>query len=230
MVSFPIMLIEIKEDIIQAALHQKDMSTNEPLDLLVHMALCAKRGKHIVWVPSLDNDRNLRKDLGLLMTGSNVKALCYAANKHPQDINVLKSKFLRIVLTYKSIHSRNLIVVNPSHEKDFEPYTETFLLVENLIDADFFRIALKYYCSISRLNNGYCCSYYSLMGGGATSAQVLKREVQLRRHLCLAISDSDKCTPTSKTGQTGSDLLALVSSHPFNCQVYVMDKVREIEN
>lgn len=201
------------------------------MDLLFQMAICAKKGFHVVWVPSLVEDPELRESLSELITAGNVSALCFAEERHPQDVGRLKREMkVKTVITYKREKVEpGKIVLNPQHEPNFQPYTELYFLVENLTDAGFYHIVLRLY----REEKGfapYCCTVYPLMGGGVTTAKVMENEVALRQHYCLAIADSDKLSPQGKKGDTATDLLNAVATSPFNCEVYTLDAVSEIEN
>lgn len=225
------MLIEIKKNIITEALKKKGQKQNAPLDLLFQMAICAKKGYHVILVPSLVDDRKLQEKLSELITEANVNVLCYAEDRHKQDIGwLINNASVRMVVSYeKESVEKGKIVFNPLREADFQPYTELFLLVENLLDADFYQIVLKAYRKNKGIN-GYECSFYPLMGGGVTSGQVMSNEVRLRKHLCLAIADSDKHCPTIRKGDTCGKLLdALAPDYPF-CSVCWMENVLEIEN
>ena len=69
------MLIEIKEDIVDNAIEKKDADINGALDLLLMMALCVKRKKHIVFVPSLRKQGKKYRDLVELLGKDNIAAL-----------------------------------------------------------------------------------------------------------------------------------------------------------
>lgn len=225
------MLIEIKKNIITEALKRKSRTQNAPLDLLYQMAICAKKGNHVVWVPSLDTDRSLREKLSKLITDANVHALSFAASRHQQDIGWLKRNLsVKVVISYeKEQATQGTIILNPSQNEDFEPFTELFLLVENIIDADFYKIVLKAYRQKEALK-AYECNFYPLMGGGVTSVQVMAQEIQLNKHFCLAIADSDRHCPNGERGETCKALLKILSTaHPF-CDVCWLVSVMEIEN
>ena len=150
------------------------------------MAICAKKGFHVVWVPSLVEDPELRESLSELITVGNVSALCFAEERHPQDVGRLKREMkVKTVITYKREKVEpGRIVLNPQHEPNFQPYTELYFLVENLMDAGFYHIVLRLY----RREKGfapYGCVVYPLMGGGVTTAKVMENEVALRQHYCF---------------------------------------------
>lgn len=195
------------------------------------MAICAKKGYHVVWVPSLVEDSALRGELEQLLTKGNVSALCYAEERHRNDVGRLNREMkVRTVITYRRERLESgKIVLNPINDPQFQPYTELYLLVENLMDADFYKIVLKLF----RDENGYAayeCIVYPLMGGGVTTARVMENEVRLRQHYCLAIADSDKLSPQGKKGDTVTELLKAAGLSHFNCGVCWLENVSEIEN
>ncbi len=137
---------------------------------------------------------------------------------------------IKTIISYKNQKkSTKEIFVNPHQEPSFEPYTELYLLVENLIDAEFYQIVLNLYREEKGLTP-YECAMYPLMGGGVTTAKVMASEVYLRQHYCLAVSDSDKTRPQCGLGQTPHDIKRALSGTHFNCDVYYLEYVREIEN
>lgn len=224
-------MIEIKKNVIEEALKKKGQKNNDPLDLLFQMAICAKKGYHVVLVPALIEDPKMRKDLAALMTEGNVNALCYAEERHRMDVGRLKREVnVSTVISYKrEVTDENVIVINPLRESQFQPYTELYLLVENLIDADFYNIVLGLY----RKEKGllpYCCTMYPLMGGGVTTAKVMDNEANIKRHYCLAIADSDRKRPNGQKGQTANELLHAVGAGAYNCSVCCLEDLSEIEN
>ena len=70
------------------------------------------------------------------------------------------------------------------------------------------------------------------MGGGVTIEKVLHGEIKREQHFCLALADSDKkWDGDTNVGDTAQKMLDLMKNeNPFNCKLYVMSKVREIEN
>lgn len=229
--SFLTMLIEIRQSIIKEAIKHKGQRQNVSLDLLFQMAICAKKGFHVVWVPCLEADKPLRKELSELITEANVNALCSAGAMHNQEVGWLKNNVtVKVILSYKKeVVENNSIIVNPFLESHLQPYTELFLLVENILDADFYDVVLKVYRKENNLNSCECV-YYPLMGGGGTTAKVMENEVKLRKHFCLAIVDSDKHCPKGSKGQTCKDVQKSLVGAPRFCNAYEMNEVTEIEN
>lgn len=228
------MYVEINKDILQDALDKKGFDKNTSRDTLLLMALCAMFAKHYVVVPSLSNNQKLRTQLEELIGKDYVAALAYNTDsRNRQNTAMLKGKvYVRAVLTISGQTSveNGVITINLLDKKNFEPWDETFILTENLIDSEFYAYLVSYYLSKEGMSK--CKKFYhALMGGGVTISDVLRQEINKEKRFCLAIADSDKDYPDdNKHHDTSSNLLKLLKSSPFNCSAYVMDKVREIEN
>lgn len=229
------MLIEINEDIIDTAIEKKDFKINDALDLLLMMAYCCRHRKHIVYVPCLRTNTTKLKSLIGLIGLSNANALNYFNNK------VYGAKYLFDNLSVKAIISYNnpikttdnescrIIWINPIEHTEFEPWIETYVLTENLIDSEFFSYLIKYFLRIKNLRDAKY-NFYPLMGGGDTMRKVLENEILISRHFCLTLADSDKLYPNDVIGSTADKVKELMEQNPFNCGFYVMSNVREIEN
>ena len=228
------MYVEINKDILQDALDKKGFDKNTSRDTLLLMALSAMFGKHYVVVPSLSNSQKLRTQLEELIGKDYVAALAYNTDsRNRQNTAMLKGKvYVRAVLTISGQTSveNGVITINLLDKKNFEPWDETFILTENLIDSEFYDYLVSYYLSKEGMPKCKKC-YHALLGGGVTISDVLRQEINKEKRFCLAIADSDKDYPDdNKHHDTSSNLLKLLKSSPFNCDAYVMDKVREIEN
>lgn len=233
------MYIEIKEDVIKDALDKKEQEDNESLNLLLLMALCAKQSKHIVSVPCLNTSTSLNKELSLMMGESNLNALRYFRNFRYEYGAIINLLAIRCIISYKPQEKvdDHVIWVNPLEYTKFEPWIETHILTENLVDSCFY-IYLAYYYANTFVFQGkaktsvFNFNFYPLMGGGVTIDKVLQVEIERRQHFCLAIVDSDKKwggdTGYGETAQNVKDTMERYN--PFNCRYYVMQKVREIEN
>ena len=228
------MYVEINKDILQDALDKKGFDKNTSRDTLLLMALSAMYGKHYVVVPSLSNSPKLRTQLEELIGKDYVAALAYNTDsRNRQNTAMLKGKvYVRAVLTISGQTSveNGVITINLLDKKNFEPWDETFILTENLLDSEFYAYLVSYY--LSKEGMPKCKKFYhALMGGGVTISDVLRQEINKEKRFCLAIADSDKDYPEDNNPHdTSSKLLDLLESSPFNCSAYVMDKVREIEN
>lgn len=140
------MYIEIAADIIQDALLKKDNEVNDSLDLLLLFALNAQRGKHLIYVPCLHSNRELTRQLENIMGKSHLALLRQAEKMHYQLSSLKKNLTEYCVITYeKSKKENKIIFINPNKEKRFEPYNETRLICENIIDSEFFKYIVKFY-------------------------------------------------------------------------------------
>lgn len=225
------MFIEIEKDILEDALKKEGYDRNFSRDLLIAMALCVAMGKHYVFVPALRQDSDLRDNLVKLLGKSYVAMLDHTNRRYTESTIIKHKVCVKAVITISSLtsHQSGVITINPMAMTKFEPWVETFILTENLIDAEFYNYTVLYYKRKERVQS--CkLSYYPLMGGGNTVAKVMENEVALGQHFCLAIVDSDKKCPNRRIGETAQHLLDVLINRPFNCSAYVMDKVMEIEN
>lgn len=69
------------------------------------------------------------------------------------------------------------------------------------------------------------------MGGGNTTSEVLRHEIENMQFFCLAIADSDRKYPNDVVGDTANKLINLIQTYnPIHCELYIMEKVLEIEN
>ena len=233
------MFIEINDDIIKDAIEKKDLPTNITKDLLIQMALCAKQGKHIVSVPCFLNNKAYCKSISELVGKSYFSALNYYNRKRIEYGPILSHLSVRGFITYeeKSNLPNNFIRIIPNKHSSFEPWVETHVLTENLIDSSFY-IHLAYYYFNNEILGGrkrrfdFGYKFYPLMGGGVTIEKVLLGEIKREQHFCLALADSDKkWDGDTNVGDTAQKMLDLMKNeNPFNCHLYVMSKVREIEN
>lgn len=233
------MFIEIEEDVIKDAIGKKDFDVNESMDLLIQMAMCARRGKHIVSVPCLLTNKAYRKDVVKLIGKGYFSALDYFNQKRIEFGQILRHLSVKVFITYEdaSYLPNNSIRIIPHQVPNFEPWVETHVLTENLIDSSFY-IHLAYYYFQTEVLGGRKGSsalgykFYPLMGGGVTIEKVLQGEIVRGQHFCLALADSDKKYKGDiKVGDTAQKMIDLMNNvKPFNCSLYVMEQVREIEN
>lgn len=233
------MFIEINEDIIKDAIEKKDLPANTTKDLLIQMALCAKQGKHIVSVPCFLKSKAYCKSISELIGKSYFSALDYYNRKRSEYGQILSHLSVRGFITYeeKSDLPNNFIRIIPNKHSNFEPWVEAHVLTENLMDSSFYIYLAYYYFNVEILGGrkrrfDFCYKFYPLMGGGVTIEKVLYGEIKREQHFCLALADSDKkWDGDTNVGDTAQKMLDLMKNeNPFNCKLYVMSKVREIEN
>ena len=231
MVSSLTMYIEIADDIIADAIRKGGSGVNDSLDLLTLFALNAQKGKHIVHVPWLHNNPTGKRALEGIMGRQHVAFLLRAEGIYYQLARLKQIVSVYAIITYdQSKGNPQAILINPLQEKKFEPYNETRVITENIIDSTFLKYVIKFFLRECAIRNCKFC-FVPLMGGGDTTADVVKHEVEERQFFCLAISDSDRKCPYARYGQTATKIQDVINSyHPFNCDLYVMDQVMEIEN
>lgn len=225
------MYIEIAKDILDDALEKSGYAINRSRDFLIAMALCVSHGKHYVVVPVFRNNAKLKQDLEKVLGKAYVAMLDFNNRKYRDSMILRQNTCIRLLVTNQkdTKKQQDAIFLNLGASDNFEPWTETFILTENLADSKFYEMTARYYM---RKVNIHCCkmSFYPLMGGGGTIAQVLDNEIKSSQHLCLAIADSDKKYPEAAVGETAGQMLKTLESNPFNCDAYVLEKVMEVEN
>lgn len=218
------MLIEIGEDIV--ALAEKGDETT--LEVLHQLANACKYGKHQVFmsIPLLERICRI-SHLDKIATSIYRKLKGKAS-----EWGVLKNAVEHsAIVTMKNPNNQKQLWIHPTRHPAIELYEETHLLVENLLDLDFFtKCVLKYYQNNHKLSKCPIC-FFPLQGGGTTIKDVYAREIKLKQHFCLAIVDSDKKYPDDQYGQTSEELKQIHDKEqPFNCFHCRMEKVSEIEN
>lgn len=229
------MLIEIKEDIVDNAIEKKNADINGALDFLLMMALCVKQKKHIIFVPSLRSQGKKYDELSSLLGKDNAAALNLFNMKMINPKQLMKFLTVKAVVSYENQKNTpelpyREIWINPLDVSSFEPWVETFVLTENLLDSEFFSYIIRYYLKQNKFLKLFHTRFYALMGGGETIDKVLEKEIMLKQHFCLVLTDSDKKYPGGSIGSTANGVCKQMETNPFNCGLYVMEHVREIEN
>lgn len=225
------MYIEIANDIVEDAIGKAASDVNDSLDLLTLFALNAQRGKHLVHVPCMHNNPEIVRALTNIMGRSHVDFLRQSEHMYYQLARIKELVSNYVVISFeKQSSNRKEIVINPLIERRFEAYNETHVITENIQDSLFFKYLVKFFLREHSIR--YCNICFSpIMGGGDTTAEVLKHEVEDRRFLCLVITDSDRKYPHSKYGQTALKIKDVIENYtPFHCGLYIMDQVMEVEN
>lgn len=220
------MIISIETDIIDAAVLSDDVA----LDVLHQCAIAIIRGKHIVIIKITDVNKLL--NLKDKFSRQELSAFVFVSNKYVQlgHLNNLMSIKCIVTFARNTEKDKDIIYLNPNDNRSFEFFEETHLLVENIEDAFFFKYLTDYFQRTQKTMSCSLCSY-KLMGGGDTTSKVMEYEMDLQEHFVLAIVDSDKHYPGDPhLGETASKIKSCLSSNPFNCHLYYMTKVCEIEN
>lgn len=217
------MLIEIGEDIVAKA----ETGDAVALEVLQQLAIAYKYGKHLIFIPiSL-----LVRICSISYLNKNVISIYKRLRNKASELGVLKQAIsYSAIVTTIDPNNQNQLWVHPARHVAIELYEETHLLVENLLDSDFYKYVSTYYQNNHKLNKCHIC-FFPLQGGGTTIKNVYEKEIDLGQHLCLAIMDSDKNYPNDQYGSTSGELKQMhEEKEPFNCNYYRMKKVCEIEN
>lgn len=227
------MFIEIADDIVDTALglngqsrHNRDLC----IEFLHKVAIGAKSGKHFYSIPCL---KQLRYNA--LMEehfASMARVLMQLGSSDHQSLKNQIGICLIISLAPVNPSVPFAILISLDDYKNLEIHEETHLLSENLTDCEFYAILAKLYRKTNRCFNRCEITLSHCHGGGGTTSDVFKMEAELQQHLCLAIADSDKKYANCPAiGSTASKLLEVKGNSTYKlCDVYVMNKVREIEN
>lgn len=217
------MLIEIGKDIVEKA----EKGDEASLEILQQLAIAYKYGKHLIYIPI----PLLIRICSISYLDKNVISIYKIIKGKASELGVLKQAIgYSAIITTLDPNNQNQLWVHPARHCAMELYEETHLLVENLLDADFFRYVSKYYQDNHKLGKCPIC-FFPLQGGGATIKDVYAEEMDLKQHFCLAIMDGDKKYPNDQYGQTSEELKQVhEKEEPLNCDYYRMEKVCEIEN
>lgn len=232
MVSSLIMWIEIGDDIIQEAIRQKGVYSNDARFLLMELALAVKLGRQLVYVPYIIANPNLKNLEDVI--GSEALNILKKGTTQRSDMSAIKNIIdFRVRLTYSQPSQRiaSELWINPrTGFLKFDFFEETRLLVENLTDAAFYNVLVEFFLKTKRKENAPY-TYYALQGGGVTTRQVLKDEINRQQHWCAVVADSDKHCPSAPLGDTASQINTIFDARkPLNCGKYIMEEVMEIEN
>ena len=131
----------------------------------------------------------------------------------------------------KEDNGKYTIVISKNDFSLFKTFNECHILVENLEDVQMYQYILDFYKRNNNLVHTYN-NYYSILGGGSTTAMVLKHEMELRHSLILCIVDSDKIHPRAQIKETAKKVKEEYLSSPFkyNTLLYILEDVMEVEN
>lgn len=218
------MLIEVGDDIIDQAKNDDPVA----IEILEQLADAYRRNKHLIYL-SYEQLCSVSQIGNLDLFYKSIYGRLH--NKIASFIGPLKRAItFNAIVSYNDPINPNKLWINPAIHNTMELYTETHLLVENLLDVDFYCYVVEYYQSNNAIESCSIC-YYALHGGGNTIKDVYKREIELKQHFCFAIVDSDKKYPDGEYGQTSKELQSIHDTEkPFNCRYYRMENVSEIEN
>lgn len=236
------MLIEVRQDILDKAISKDAPVNSEAIAFLCELALAVKRGKHIVYVPSLNGKPDLTSALKGIVGNNTVVLLKHSQKDKSRFHAITKSLNTKAVCSFLPVEKEDgwdtIIHINPIEMPDFEVSSETYVIGENLYDVKFFDVLLDYYALLKRQKNVSRC-FYSLMGGGDTTNIVYENECKHQSHFCLVITDSDfkiPCEEGTEFESLSEDSTAkkVLDVHlrykPEVAFFYPMSKVSEIEN
>ena len=151
------MLIEVRQDVLDKAISKDAPINSEAIAFLCELSLAAKRGKHIVYVPSLNGNTDLASALKGIV-GNNTVALLKSSQKDKSRFYAIKKSLTtKAVCSFLPVENEdgweNIIHINPQEMTDFEVSSETYVIGENLFDVKFFDVLLDYYASLNRQKN-----------------------------------------------------------------------------
>lgn len=222
------MYIKITQEIVTRAIKNKD---SEAYVILKMLDWCAYRGCHFIYGESgtlRELALHLRNDFPCLSTlwskDSELAPLTATFEWHLEfGFSSSDEPFLS-----RKDEATHTIYVNA--DASFDAYRECHLLAENLHDICLFRHILDYYRRIHS-SAAVPYAYYPILGGGSTTKDVYKHEMELGKSLVLCIVDSDKHYPKDHIGDTAEQVRREEqNAQSFNSYCYVMEKVLEVEN
>lgn len=228
------MYIEVYRDVVEDAIDKSGYEVNLSLDLLQLLAVFSSRGNHIVSVPCLVNNKALTQKLSTVMGSISVRKLRrYDTSFY--KLQTIKQDLLKYcIVTYSSsnMSDERAIVYNPTRMQRFEPYLQTKLITENILDAYFFDYIAHFYLREKRFTGGVEIIFEATPGGGSTTCDVVRHEILENRRFCLVIVDGDKkCPGQTEYGDTARKIINVINQYPSEvCNHYIMEKVMEVEN
>ena len=233
------MFISVEDDIICNAIDEASAKRDIALLTLRELLLALRRHKHIVFFPALTEGQ--MQQLSGVLTKAESGSL-KSVNSMRMDLSRLRTiltNTLCVTFTIPENPDESIIYINPLQWKQLEIFEEIHLIVENIVDAEFYaEIVGENYIKRLRLPEKLkkIC-YYPTQGGGATIAEVVKKEQNLAQHLCLIIADSDKKYESAEEGSTAGGLRNAIQeckeSGNVYCslqKLYVLSNVCEVEN
>ena len=233
------MFISVLDDIVCNAIDDQSDKREVALLTLRELLQAGRRRKHVIFFPYLTDGQI--EQLSKVLTNGELGILRFI-QKIRVELNRLKSTLINSICVTFSIPSEQddaTIYINPMKMGKIELYEETHLIVENLLDADFYaEIVCNNFINKTHLLG--CLkkiSYYPTQGGGATISEVVRKEQELAQHVCLIIADSDKKHSGAEEGKTAGDIREAIKGFPKEegaygslQNLYVLSNVCEIEN
>lgn len=221
------MYLKINEDIIEAAVARND---ERAIEVLTQVAFAIRYGKHAVEITPRDVARLLdRKNLfsrNELAAFNMVGRVYYKLNGFVSRLSI----FAVVTFEHETERIDNTIYINPNEQNHFELYEETHLLAENIEDIELFSYMISYFQRKERIP--MCkVNFYKMMGGGHTTGDFMEYENILKQHFCFSVVDSDfHYEDDNHLGDTAKYIQEKLIGTPFNCGMYYMNSVCEVEN
>ena len=222
------MYIKITKDIVDAAIS----GDQRAIHLLEDMEFAYRHGKHFFL-----GDRDTLSLIGKHF-GKTFIALSNIIN-HISELGPIAARLTwRVefslsdeVSRVDSIDNVQVIRVSKNDINLFQVFSECHLLAENLDDIEMYSYILNYYKrehGSSKLHN----VYYPILGGGSTTAMVLKHEMDMRQSLVFCIVDSDKIHSGASLKETAKKVEEEYNKNPYKSlsTLYKLCRVMEVEN
>ena len=222
------MYIKITQEIVNQARENKD---SEAYAILKMLDWCVYRGCHFVYGDLLtltDIAHHLKNNFPCLSTlwskDAELAPIVATFEWH------LEFGFSTNDKPFPSRKDEGTHTIYVNADTSFDAYRECHLLAENLHDIYLFHHILDYY---RRLKSFVAVPsvYYPILGGGSTTKDVYKHEIDIGKSLVVCIVDSDKHYPKASIGDTAKQVRKVEQdTKPYNSCCYVMENVLEIEN
>lgn len=222
------MFIKITRDIVEAAIIGDELALN----LLRDMDFACHHGKHLFLGDRetlvLIKERFADTYQALAKLFANISTLGAIVNFLRWHVEFALDKDVSFV---KEEDGKHVIVISKNDISLFQTFNECHLLVENLEDVHMYQHVLDFYKRDKNIVHTFN-NYYSVLGGGSTTAIVLKHEMESRHFLILCIVDSDKTYSKAQIKRTAQKVQEIYDMCPYkyNACLYVLKDVMEVEN
>lgn len=222
------MFIKITKDIVVAAINDNETAQN----LLRDMDFACHHGKHLILGDRdtlvLIKEHFADKYLALAKLFANISTLGALVNSLRWHVEFSLNEEESFIKEIGDVH---IIVISKNDISLFQIFNECHLLVENLEDVQMYQHILDFYKRCNEKAHTYN-NYYAILGGGSTTAMVLKHEMELRHSLVLCIVDSDKTYKEAQLKRTAKKVQEIYNNCPFkyNTCLYVLKDVMEVES
>ena len=222
------MFIKITRDIVDAAIGGDEMALN----LLRDMDFACHHGKHLFMGDQetlvLIKERFAETYQALAKLFANISTLGAIVNFLKWHVEFALDQEESYV---KDVDGKNVIVISKNDISLFQTFNECHLLVENLEDVHMYQHILDFYKRDKNIMHTFN-NYYSVLGGGSTTAKVMKHEMESRHFLILCIVDSDKTYSEAQIKRTAQKVQEIYDacSYKYNTCLYVLKDVMEVES